>query len=332
MRDAVRLVMEETGCDEGQAIVALESCNYNVQKSISKIFDLLRDIVVLKGKFRTSDNNLYGMLTITTDIKHNRLLRTKILVTYNPSIYETDIDQNWYEYEKKLYTARLISGSIPDITLQSENLISGKLGVEYRDSFFKAVKDNNIVEIVDLLKDILMSSITAGSINFVIATEHLNMSQFRKISELGRQQMEFNFVNYNLNMPNPLSIEVVPLTEGRPSILASSLIPGDEIFVYVSDCRDIAQYISGLLGGKSPHSNIPIPSKIQEVYREKEGIRIMVRMAIGVIGVTIVPEKMPIKICTLVRGRGIINYVQLKFYLIFSEIFEKIKRLNKNML
>ena len=110
MKDSTRLVMEETGCDEGQAIVALESCDYNISKAISKIFDLLRDIVVLKGKFRTFENHLYGMLTVAVDIKHNRLLRTKVLVTYNPKVYETDLSQNWYEYEKKLYTARLISG------------------------------------------------------------------------------------------------------------------------------------------------------------------------------------------------------------------------------
>jgi len=120
MRDSIRLVMEETGCDEGQAIVALESCNYDISKSISKIFDLLRDIVVIKGKFYTFGNHLYGMLTIIVDINHQRHLRTKALVTYNPKVYETELLQNWYEYEKKLYTARLVSGSIPDMTLNIE--------------------------------------------------------------------------------------------------------------------------------------------------------------------------------------------------------------------
>jgi len=327
MKDNIRLVMEETGCDEGQAIVALESCDYNISKAISKIFDLLRDIVVLKGKFRTFENHLYGMLTIAVDIKHNRLLRTKVLVTYNPKVYETDLSQNWYEYEKKLYTARLISGSIPDTTLNLENTIVNKVTGEYKDSFFSAIKENNIMETVDILEDILTGVIKTQSINFEISSEHLNLSQFKKISDQDfRQQMEFNFIHFNLGNSEPLLIDVLPLSDGNPSIKAGSLLPGDEIFVFINDQRDIARYLSGLLGGRNASGNVALPAKVQSVVRDNSGANIVVRLAIGVIGRTVMPEKIPIKVLSLVRRKGIVNYLIFNFYLILSRIMEKIRR------
>ena len=327
MKDSIRLVMEETGCDEGQAIVALESCDYNISKAISKIFDLLRDIVVLKGKFRTFENHLYGTLTIAVDIKHNRLLRTKVLVTYNPRVYETDLSQNWYEYEKKLYTARLISGSIPDTTLNLENTLVNRISGEYKESFFSAIKEKNVFETVDLLEDIVTGVIKTQSVNFEIATEHLNLAQFKKISDQDfQQQMEFNFIRFNLGNSETLSIDVLPLSDGTPSVRAGSLLPGDEIFVFINDHRDIAKYLSGLLGGRSPSGNVPLPSKVQEVVRDNDGVKITVRLAIGVIGRTTMPEKIPIKVLSLARRRGVFNFLAFNFYLFVSRAFQKNER------
>jgi hypothetical protein len=323
--------MEETGCDEGQAIVALESCNYDIAKSISKIFDVLRDIVVLKGKFRTFENHLFGMLTITADINRRDLLRTKVLVTYNPKVYETDISQNWYEYEKMLYTARLISGSIPDITLNIENVIMNELGGEYKGSFFSAIEDDNRTEIVDILEDILTRLIKTSSIDFDISSERLNMTQFRKISNHGQQmQTEFNFVNYKLNLSEPLSMEVKPLFTGKDGVRASLLSPGDDIFVYISDKRDIARYISGLLGGRMPAGDVAIPCKIQETARKNKEVEITVRLAIGVVGKAVVPERSLVKALSAVGREGLVKYALYNFYLIFVKFFEKIVQIGRS--
>ncbi|MDD5686824.1 MAG: hypothetical protein PHE88_03195 [Elusimicrobia bacterium] len=327
MRDSIRLVMEETGCDEGQAIVALESCNYDISKSISKIFDLLRDIIVIKGKFYTFGNHLYGMLTIIVDINHNNHLRTKALVTYNPKVYETDLLQNWYEYEKKLYTARLVSGSIPDMTLSIESKVVSEILDEYNKSFFSAVKEKNIMEVADILEDILREPLRTAAVNFEISLEELNLSQFKKISDRNPpQQIEFEFNEYNFNFTDPLSIDVETIPNAVPSIKAGALLSGDEIFVIINDKRDIAQYLSGLLGGRNAYRPIMIPSKIQEIKKVKDDLIITVRLAAGVVGKAVVPENLTVKILSLVGRKGFFKRLFFRFYLIFSDFFEIIKK------
>ncbi|OGS34547.1 MAG: hypothetical protein A2474_02225 [Elusimicrobia bacterium RIFOXYC2_FULL_34_12] len=319
--------MEETGCDEGQAILALESCNYVISKSISKIFDLLKNIVVVKSKFYTFGTHLYGMLTIIVDINHNKHLRTKALVTYNPTTYEIDLSQNWYEYEKKLYTARLISGSIPDISLDIESKVVTEMLDEYKSSFFSAVKEKNIMEVADILEDILREPLKTHAVNFDIILEELNLSQFKKITDKNLpQQMELEFNEYNINVAEPLTIDVICISGNGPSLKAKSLLPGDEILVLINDSRDIAQYLSGLLGGRDVYRPVAIPSKIQEVVKSKNKLLIYVRLAAGVIGKSIVSENEKIRVLYLGRRKMLINRIFLKFYLIFSKFFEIIKR------
>lgn len=327
MQDSIRLVMEETGCDEGQAVLALESCNYDISKSISKIFDLLKDIIVIKTKFYTFGHHLYGMLTIIIDINHHSHLRTKALITYNPKVYETDLSQNWYEYERKLYTSRLVSGSIPEVTLNIESTVVEEILNEYNESFFSAVKEKNIMEVTDILEDILREPLKTQAINFEVLLEELNLTQFKKMpSETLPQQMEFKFKEYDFNFTDPLSLNVIPVSSGRPFVKSRVLSPGDEIFVLIDDAREIAQYLSGLLGGRNAYVPVALPSKIQDITKTKDDLTITVRLAAGVVGKMVVTEGINIKILSLVRRKGFVNRFLFKFYLIFSKIFEIMKK------
>ena len=327
MQEKIRIVMEETGCDEGQAQIALESCNYNISKSISKIFDLLKDIVVVKGKFYTYGNHLYGMIMIIVDINHRRHLRTRALVTYNPKVYETDLQQNWYEYDKKLYTARLLPGSIQDMTLNIEKKIAEEISDEYQESFFAAVKKNNIMEVADILEDILREPLKTA-VNFEILSEELNLTQFKKISDrVFPPQMEFEFKEYDFGLVDLLTIDVMPVAYGDLILQAGHLMPGDEIAVLINDTRDIAQYLSGLIGGRNIFGAIAIPCKIHEITHSKNGVTITVRLAAGVVGQATVSEDTPIKVVKWVGRSGFFNRIFFRFYLIFLKLFERIRKL-----
>ena len=327
MQEKIRIVMEETGCDEGQAQIALESCNYNISKSISKIFDLLKDIVVVKGKFYTYGNHLYGMIMIIVDINHRRHLRTRALVTYNPKVYETDLQQNWFDFDKKLYTARLLPGSIQDMTLNIEKKIAEEISDEYQESFFAAVKKNNIMEVADILEDILREPLKTA-VNFEILSEELNLTQFKKISDrVFPPQMEFEFKEYDFGLVDLLTIDVMPVTYGDLILQAGHLMPGDEIAVLINDTRDIAQYLSGLIGGRNIFGAIAIPCKIHEITHSKNGVTITVRLAAGVVGQATVSEDTPIKVVKWVGRSGFFNRIFFRFYLIFLKLFERIRKL-----
>src|SRR5438105_117543 len=111
MDDKIRLLMEETGCDRGEAELALTVVGYDLERAISTIPSLLRHIVVLKAKFHVPTANLYGLFLIIADTKRKKLFRVKAVASYNPSLYETDITQDWYDFERKLYGFRLLEGA-----------------------------------------------------------------------------------------------------------------------------------------------------------------------------------------------------------------------------
>jgi len=182
------------------------------------------------------------------------------------------------------------------------------------------------MEVADILEDILREPLKTAAVNFEIALEELNLSQFKKISDRNpSQQIEFEFNEYNFNFADPLSIDVVTLSDGGPSIKAGSLLSGDEIFVIINDNRDIAQYLSGLLGGKNAYKLVAIPSRIQEIKKLKNNLTITVRLAAGVIGKTVVPENTTVKILFLVKRKDWFNRFFFRFYLIYSDFFEIIK-------
>ncbi|MFH1540705.1 MAG: hypothetical protein ABID79_02490 [Elusimicrobiota bacterium] len=325
MQEKIKIVMEETNCNEEQAQIVLESCNYNVSKSISKIFDLLKNIAVIKSKFYTYDNHLYGMIIVIVDINHCRNLKTRVVVTYNPNVYETaDLYQDWYEYDKKLYTTRLLPGSIQDLTLDIEKKIVEEILNEHNESFFDAVKKNNITEIADILEDILRKPLKTSAINFEILSEELNLAQFRKISDkIFQQQLEFEFKEYDFNLVDHLTIDIMPVSSGGLVLKANTLLPGDEIAVIISDTRDIAQYLSGFIGGRNALGTTAIVCKVHEIVCLKDDVTITVYLAAGVIGKATILKNTLVKVVKLVKRGGFFYRIFFKFYLIFSSYLRK---------
>src|ERR1041384_2732283 len=111
IQDKIHLLMEETGCDQGEAELAMTSAGYDLEKAIRTIGVLLRNIVVVKGKFLLPGKNLYGLIILIADTKRQSLFRIRAVVSYNPALYETPLETDWYDFEKGLYAFRLWEGA-----------------------------------------------------------------------------------------------------------------------------------------------------------------------------------------------------------------------------
>src|SRR5439155_6607012 len=98
--------MEETGCDQGEAELALEMCGYRVEEAVKTIARLLRNIVVIKGKFMHPDSSQFGLFLIILNIKALDLLRCRAVLSFNPEVYSVGLEKGWFEFEKFLYGCR----------------------------------------------------------------------------------------------------------------------------------------------------------------------------------------------------------------------------------
>jgi len=68
IQDKIALLMEETGCERGEAELALEMCGYQVEEAVKAIGRLLRNIVVLKAKFLHSEQSQYGLFLVVLNL------------------------------------------------------------------------------------------------------------------------------------------------------------------------------------------------------------------------------------------------------------------------
>ncbi len=148
--DKIHLLMEETGCDQNQAEIAMALAGYDVEKAIRAIGALLRHIVALKGKFHFPGKNLYGLLIVIADTKRERIARARAVASYNPALFETPLVLEWFEFEKSLYAARLGEGTLQQPSQDLERMLTDALESR-RDAFFAHVAAENEGPLADFL-------------------------------------------------------------------------------------------------------------------------------------------------------------------------------------
>lgn len=298
MKDKIHLIVEETDCEPQEARVALEISQYNVEHAIRLISGAFRSILVIKGKFNIVSRNLYGLLILIFNVREKSLLRCKTIVSYNPTVFETDLNLYWYEFEKKLYTFRLWEGSIQSLTQELESSLNESVSSEdKRDFFIRLKQDYKGTEwIGKKLNRIIAEKFIGETVSLLLAREELNLNQFRHLTD--KQSIPVIADKYALSLTenNPLMLEIELVTSKNGGISANAIKSGDEVFAVVTDNRDIAKYLTHLLGGKTKDRLTPIPTMVEKIVKENGKIQLQTRFTSGILGSTVIEPEARIKI------------------------------------
>ncbi|MBN1824577.1 MAG: hypothetical protein JW803_09700 [Endomicrobiales bacterium] len=272
MQEKIRLLMEETGCEQGEAELALELAGNDLEKAIKTIGSLLRYIVAIKGKIFFRAKNLYGLVLIVVNTKTSEILRFHTVVSYNPSVYEHSPDMDWFALEKAIFSFRLDGGSLPDFTQNLEQRLKTYL-VEKKEIFVKC----NIEEIRATIKELFGPE----DADIVLYTEELNLAQFRRlpsedVSSAARSELsETDLGTVYLD---------VCLIEDRGGKDVSKLEENDIVLSQITDERDIAHYLAHLIGGKKDGDMVPIPAVVKKIIATPADSEVQVYFAPSIIG------------------------------------------------
>ncbi|OGS22472.1 MAG: hypothetical protein A2252_01395 [Elusimicrobia bacterium RIFOXYA2_FULL_39_19] len=277
MEEKLILLMEETGCAQGEAQLALELANDDFEKAIHIIKGILRNIVVIKGRFFSPDDNIYGLFVAILDKRAEILIRLTGVVSYNPIIYEVDLNSDWNLFEKNIFNFRLMEGSVPGLTRETElRLVNGF--AEKKDKFYKALTDLDKNKICD----ILTSDLTIKNISLEISIEEINLAQYQQVDD--KQEVESKSEIRKISSekePRRLFIEST-LQENEDGKKAKHLLEDEVVMAQITDDREIAKYLARLITDKDSEY---IPVKIEKTeYKNKE---IYVRLCIssGIAGI-----------------------------------------------
>ena len=110
--EKIKALMDDTGCEETEAKTALELAEGNFYKAISIVGAMLKYITAYKAKIILKNDNIFGLIHIITNNKNLDLLRFSVVMTFNPIVYEQNVEVDWFSFEKQIYSYRWVEGVI----------------------------------------------------------------------------------------------------------------------------------------------------------------------------------------------------------------------------
>jgi hypothetical protein len=262
LQPQIKLLMEETGCDAGEAKLALTLCENDIEKAIKTIGVLLKYIVAFKAKLHFKDTNTFALMHLIVNAKTSEILRFSYVVSYNPALYETSIKTDWFSFEKTIYSFRVDEGSIQDYT-QATSL-------KLKDFFALKLKEATIID-SENVSSMLREFFHSGAFVFEIDGEELNLTQFKKLPnyEIDDNAKETH-ANQTAEFLN-LSSDILEDSSGKP---ASKLSEGDIVLALITDTRDIAHYLAHLIGSRKEGKLVPLPARVKKVTQHEAEIEI----------------------------------------------------------
>ncbi|OGS36191.1 MAG: hypothetical protein A2293_05470 [Elusimicrobia bacterium RIFOXYB2_FULL_49_7] len=277
--------MEETGCEQGEAELALELAGQDLEKAIRTIESLLRHISALRGKLHFVDKNLYGLLLVIINTKTQEILRLRSVVSYNPALYENSPTMDWYALEKLIFSYRLDEGSLPDYTQDIEQKLYTRL-TEQRENLAKAEVEN--------FERLLAELFAPEKVMVTLHMEELNLAQFRRlpkgeaVSSVPSAEPEYE--------PGGVCLEVELLEDKGDGKEVMSLEEGEVILSKIVDTRDIAHYLGHLIGSHSDGVSAPLPAVVRKISVSDPDSEVQVSYAPGILGIAKVKNGMRVKI------------------------------------
>ncbi|MEK7656146.1 MAG: hypothetical protein AAB412_00170 [Elusimicrobiota bacterium] len=331
MKDKVALLMEETGCDRGEAELALELCGYDVETALAAVPRLFQSILVFKGRFRSPRESLHGLWLAVLDLKSRSLLRARAVASYNPAVFASELDRHWFDFEARLYSCRLWAGTVQALSQEVEVRLAAYLGSAQAASLYDEKARFGPREAAQVRA--LLSRLLGGETELEIRAELLDRGQFQELhpavedesaapagglspSGTAREETDpraaagealggekFSQAGRRPSEPLVLRVALEPSPEG---VEAGGLKSGDAVYACITDGRDVARYLARLLGsspaagdaaeGGSEGASAPISVPVEATSKAADGsVLIRVRFSAGLCGEVSLPQDIRLK-------------------------------------
>ena len=287
MKDKIELLMEETGCDRGEAELALEMYGYEVEEAVRQIPRLLRDICALKGKFVLPEANQHGLVLVVLNLKSRKVLRARAVMSYDPAVCAIGLEEEWFAFEKHLYGCRLWDGSLPSESLEVEQ----RLIAHFRAAppeIFDRLREMASADAAELLAAPLRGHFLDPRLSLRLKKDILDLGQFQSLRKAPAPAARRDKPAPR-TPPEDLLVLKIALEEDPEGVPASELRAGDLVSARIVDGRDIAQYLARLFGGLTAQGPMPIEAPVEAIESVEGGVLVRARFAVGVAGDEIVP-------------------------------------------
>lgn len=314
MQNKIALLMEETGCERGEAELALQMCSYVVEDAVRSIGRLHKNIVVVKGRFILTDSSQFGLVLLVINIKTRSLLRSRAVLSYNPAVCGVGLDKEWFEFEKFLYGCRLWEGSLPPESLEIERRLTALFAQGDDEIFERAAVQEPAEPLAEDISRTLKAALRATSLNLRIKKDILDLGQFQALRN--DPEAALRMPTQVVHMPTAdaqmlvLAVSFEEDANGKP---AAQLQAGDIVAARIEDPRDIAQYLARLFGGRSKGSaGIAVP--VEAIETGVEEIVVRIRFSAGICGDGTLKQSARVKVAQSLAAAGVSSAWWMRFF------------------
>ncbi len=292
MEDKVGILVEETGCDSAEAELALQMAGYEVPKALQVLASRLRNILVIKIKFRDLSHPRFGLALAVANIKTGEVLRSRAVVSFNPVVYIRTLEGYWFEFEKDLYARRLWEGS-----LQAESLdLEGMLSQYVRQILLNKPCEMNVAFATRLETELGTAFgrvMNSPKVEVKVRGEILSLGEFNSLRiPTGEKSMRRRGSHREGQDHTVIKIGIEEDALGIP---ASEIKSGDMISAVIMDSRDLAHYLWKIFGGYQDGVPISVLAPVEAVEVVSSKIFLRARFSLGVCGDAAIPLEKKIK-------------------------------------
>jgi hypothetical protein len=298
-------LVESTGCDRYLAGMLLKFTGWDLDGARRIIEAVPKDIFALKIKFITQITGFYGVAFFSYDEKKREMKRFIAVITDEKEIGRIDIEKHWSDFEEELYNyAR---------TNKIDGLKVDQMKKRWTDDEFIS-KIANVLKVgrpvkAELLTNVLVDELyniftdTNIAVKFDIEmTDAFELNKGKEQAQIGDirgGELNPNEVDSEIERKNRVKrpdqslvvLRVEPVLSPVSGVNIQDLEFGDEIQVRITDERDIADYLSELLGAKVDSIRVPVFTRIIEVKELETGDRgVFTQFGPGILGMFKVPE------------------------------------------
>jgi hypothetical protein len=282
-KEQLKLLVEETGCEQAEAEIALSFSDNNIEKAIYMIGFLLKFITIFKIKLIFPKENIYGLIHIAINIKTHDILRFSMIFSYNPAIYEISANIDWFSFEKAIFSARLDAGAMENYTQK----IEGNLKLYTQQS----IKETSVIskeEISTIIKTFFHPVI----VEMETLNEELNLMQFKKLPDYNTKQNETSFAEYDSGFVK-LDVKILEDFNGKT---AEKITESDTVLSLITDKRDIAHYLAHLTGGRKNGVMVPLPAMVKKIYSKNNDLEMHLYYAPSITGLAKIKSGTKLKV------------------------------------
>lgn len=285
-----------TGPEETERAFAGQS---DTGEPASHAAETIKPIVVFKNKFIVPDHTIYGLLLTVGNLQTQRILRLRANLSYNPAMYETPLEHEWYAFERTLYAYRLREGALQTPTQEFEQFLYGKFAGQERAQF-QHVTQATGDSLPGAWHGLLSEFFRTPAVKIQMVREDLNVSQYQGLSSSSSEHAGeaetsslrfFSGSSANDSLLLQVTCEEDPV--GRP---VGELTVGAMVLSHIVDHRDIGQYLAQLLGGRSGEVSVGLTTPVEEIRADATSATLRVRLAPGILGSVTLSTRQRVKV------------------------------------